>query len=307
MSDFAIYACGGAGTNIGKQIHDLDIDVFFIDTSDSNIRNNKVTNLFLLEGVDGAGKDRSKTYQHFKDVAEDILIRFKPSQTLNVVISSLGGGSGAVIAPMITKELISKNLNTIVIGIDSQTSIKELDNTIKTLKTYKSISDMTKKCVSLFHITNNSRKEADKQALYFINLLSVITNKYITEEFDTSDIHSFINFNKVTDNSPTVSIIEINPNENILPEKNTSIVSTVLVTKNKDATISAAIPDYLTNCVVTDKDYNLEDMRIDNVVGKLSVICEDLEKKMVELTNNKKLNKHKEVEIDDSTPEGIVL
>ena len=307
MSEFAIYACGGAGTNIGKQIHDLDIDVYFIDTSDSNLRNNKVTNLFLLEGVDGAGKDRSKTYQHFKHVAEDILIRFKPSNTLNVVISSLGGGSGAVIAPMITKELISKGHNTIVIGIDSMTSVKELDNTIKTLMTYKSISDLTQKCVSLFHIANTSRKEADKQALYFINLLSIITNKYITEEFDTSDIHSFINFNKVTDNEPTVSIIDVNSNETLTPEKNTTVVSTILVTKNKDSTINPVIPEYLTNCVVTEKDYNLEDMRIDNVIGKLSILCGDLESKIVELQNTKKLNKHKEIEVNTSTSDGMVL
>ena len=145
MSDFNIYCCGGFGGNIGKQILDLDINTFFIDTSISNLKNVKHDNIFLVENIDGAGKSRDKSYQHFKELSEDILIKFKPSNKLNVIIHSLSGGSGSVIGPLIAKELISKDLNTIVVCVDSRNSIKVSASSILTFSGFAFIFSFTAK------------------------------------------------------------------------------------------------------------------------------------------------------------------
>lgn len=87
-----IYSAGGAGTNVAKQVNDLDVEVCYIDTSMSNLKGIDSNEVFILEGMDGAGKNRALTYEGFKDVANEVLIRFKPSEQLNVVISSLSGG-----------------------------------------------------------------------------------------------------------------------------------------------------------------------------------------------------------------------
>lgn len=87
-----IYACGGTGINIARQIKDLDVNIFYIDGSDSNLKGVSEDQVFLIPDQDGAGKDRTVTYNNFKNIVEDVLIRFKPSETLNVVISSLSGG-----------------------------------------------------------------------------------------------------------------------------------------------------------------------------------------------------------------------
>lgn len=208
---------------------------------------------------------------------------------------------------MITKELISNGYNTIVIAVDSKHSLKEIDNTIKTLKTYQSFAASTKKPISMFYIENTSRREADERAIRFINLLSLLVNKDHTAEFDTADLSNFINFHKVTDNTPTVSIIEINANENIVPEKNTSIVSTILVTTDAHSTINPATPEYLSTCVVTDPNYRNEDIRVDNVLGKLVLIVEQLEELVNNHQNNKKLNKFKDLTVVANTDDGIVL
>ena len=91
----SLYCCGGTGVNLGKAIRDPNIAITFIDTSDSNLKTVKSGNVFLVEGMDGAGKNRSKTYQNFKDISEDVLLKFKPSDKLNVVVSSLAGGKQA--------------------------------------------------------------------------------------------------------------------------------------------------------------------------------------------------------------------
>lgn len=303
----SVFACGGCGSNIAKQISDLDIEVNYIDTSTSNLKGVKSDNIFVLENIDGAGKDRSKTYEHFKDIASDVVIKFKPSSSLNVVVSSLSGGSGSIIAPLVAKELIRNGHNTIVIAIDSKHSVKELDNTIKTFKTYKSISDGIKKAVSIFYIENSNRKESDNKAVWFINLLSLLVNRQHTEEFDTTDLTNFINFDRVTDNIPTVSILEVNENETINPEKNTTIVSSILLTTDKHSTIKPVVPEYLSTCIVTDPQYKNEDIRVDNILGKLSIIVEEMEREIKDLQDNKKINKFKELEVSNSNSDDVVL
>ena len=92
VTNLVVWACGGAGTNVAKQISDLDITVNFIDASASNMKGVNSSNIFLIEGLDGAGKRRATAHDKFKNLAEDVLIKMKASDSLNVVISSLSGG-----------------------------------------------------------------------------------------------------------------------------------------------------------------------------------------------------------------------
>lgn len=88
----SIYACGGSGVNIAKMIKDIDAEINFIDTSVSNLKSVNSPNVFLVDAMDGAGKDRSVAYENFKDISGDVLLKYKPSEQLNIVISSLSGG-----------------------------------------------------------------------------------------------------------------------------------------------------------------------------------------------------------------------
>lgn len=303
----AVYACGGTGVNIGKKLNDLDMDIYFIDTSYSNLRGVNNENVFVVEGIDGAGKDRSKTFEHFKDIAEDILIRFKPSEDINIVISSLSGGSGAVISPLVTRELLKNNKNVIVIGIDSRNSVKEIDNTIKTMKTFKSIAGMVEKPVALYYIENEQREKADKEAIYFINLISLLFDRKNTEELDVSDVSHFIDYTKVTSNQPSVGIIEVTDNSPQASKKDTFVVGSILVTKNNTSTLKEPIPEYAATCVVTDKNYNNEDIRINNVLGEFALIIDELESTIKKLLDEKKISKIKDLEVKASNDHGIVL
>jgi hypothetical protein len=159
----------------------------------------------------------------------------------------------------------------------------------------------------MYYIENTSRKEADQQAIYFINLLSLLVNKEHTSEFDTTDLHNFIEMTNVTDNKPTVTILDVSPNENIVPEKNTVIVSTILVTNDSHAVISPVTPEYLTTCVVTDKNYKNEDIRIDAILGKLNVIVTELESEIKSHKETKKISKHNEVTVDGANEDDLVI
>lgn len=302
-----LYLCGGAGTNIGKKITDnIDLNLTFIDSSLSNLKDVDPGLCYIIDDMDGAGKHRATTYDKFKTVADEVLIRFKPSDELNVVVSSLSGGTGSVTAPMLVKELLTQGRNVVVIGIDSRNSVIEIENTIKTLKTYKGVSSATGKSIALYFVENKSRKEADSTAILFTSLMELLINKSATEEFDTSDLSNFINFDRVTANSPDVGVLLIGENETITPEKGTAVVSTILVTKSQESSIKPVIPEYLATCVVTDKHYNNADIRIDNVIGQLGHILDDLEKQVSALHDTRKVNKVKEVSVN-SNSDGMVL
>ena len=302
-----IYSAGGAGTNIVKQLKDLDLEICYIDSSDANLRDVKSDQIYLIQDQEGAGKNRSITYGNFKDVAGDVLIQFRPSTDINIVISSLSGGSGSIIAPLLTKELLEAGAPVIVIAIDSKSSVIELTNSVNTLKTYKSISNQLKKSISVFHVPNSSRREADTKAISFINLVSLLTNRDLTAEFDVTDLRNFINFDTVTDNRPDVSIIQLSPNERINLEKGTSVVSSILLTTDKETDICPVVPEYLATCLVTDLDYNLEDIRIDNVLGKLSLIIDEFETQIKEQADAKKINKVKELVVESNTDDGFMV
>lgn len=301
-----VICCGGAGSNVGKQITDLDVNTFFIDTSTSNLKGVDENRIYKVEGIDGAGKDRKITHENFKN-PDEVILHAKLVGKVVVLVHSLSGGSGSIIGPVMARELVKQGFTVFVVVIDSTTSVIEIDNCIKTLKTYKSFSNGLKKSFSIYPIHNGSRKEADGRAISFINLLSLLVNKEHTEEFDTSDLRNFVNFDNVTDNEPNVSIIEINANESIVPEKNTSIVSTVLLTTDKNSSIKPVIPEYLSVCVVTDKNYKNEDIRIDNVLGKLSLIVGGYEAQKKECSDNKRINKFNDVEVGETTDDGAVV
>lgn len=303
-----IYCCGGTGVNIGKRINDLDFSVYFIDSSRSNLKDLNSEYVFLVEDMDGAGKNRKITYEKFKEFAETILIKFKPSKALNIVISSLSGGTGSVISPLITKKLIENGHSTIVIGIDSTNSAIEIENSVKTLKSYKSISNATGKPIALYYVENNVREEADKEVLDFINVIgNILLNTQITEEFDLTDLHNFINYDNVTENDPDVGILTVSPNVEYVGEKNTHVVSSIFITNNPNSKISNPKPDYLATCIVTDPDYSEVDTRIDNTIGKLPIIIEHLEKELEVLKENRKTIKVKSLEVNSNTEDGLVL
>lgn len=305
--NLVIYSCGGASANICTQVKDLDIDVVYVDTSRSNLKGVDEDQIFLIPDLDGAGKNRVVTYESFKDIVEEVLIRFKPSDTLNVVVSSLSGGSGAIINSSIVRELLIQDKPVIVVAVDSTTSGIEINNSVKSLKTFKAISNQVKKSVALYYVENNTRREADRQVINFINLLTLLVDKQRTEEFDTTDLKNFIQYQNVTEYNPDVAILEISSNEVVNPEKNTVVVSTILVTTDTDSKISEVIPEYLATCIVTDEVYDNQDMRIDNVLGKLNVLVDNLEVKLQEMSDSRRINKFKEVEVDNATDDGIVL
>lgn len=196
-----VFAAGGAGINIIGSLPDLTSDVlakancFAIDTSKSNLRESKFSadNLYLFEGVDGSGKVRAENHALIAKNIKQILQKFKPS-AFNIVIHSGGGGSGGVIGGALVNELLAEGLPVIVIVIGSTNSQQEVDNTIKTLKTYDNHA-RNRECPVVVHYLENSpsasRKQIDGGAHAAIQGLLMLFSG-LNSEMDTADLRNWI-------------------------------------------------------------------------------------------------------------------
>lgn len=204
-----LYACGGAGVNIGKQFEKFrggdevgmaTIDVSYIDTSRSNLSSAIPEEaIYLLKDLDGSGKVRKENYHEITAHTRDILQRH-PEQDINVIISSAAGGSGSVIAPSLVSELLERDVPVLVVLIGSTDTRLEIDNTLKTIKSYEAISKLRSKPVVVKYLQNSKmtpRQVVDTEVLQFVSAVLAVWSRE-NNELDSKDLFNFLNFHRVT-------------------------------------------------------------------------------------------------------------
>ncbi len=195
-----LYACGGAGINLVNKFMEIKdsltlhgIEVVYVDTSYSNIDQDSITdNFYVLEGLDGSGKFRPSNYEALRDASQEILHQFKPG-VINIIISSGSGGSGSVIAGILTNELLNRNEIVIPIIVGSTSSKIETENTIKTIQSYVSISSRQDKVVACLYNENSSSKnrtQVDLEIIHNIAAIAMLVQNNV-KELDTADISNF--------------------------------------------------------------------------------------------------------------------
>lgn len=312
-----VYGAGGTGINITKLLDQDVVDVVYVDSSTSNITDqDNMDQVYLIEGMDGAGKNRAKTYENFNGSVEPVLITHKPSEDLNVVIGSLSGGTGSIIAPMLVKELISQGKSVIVVAVATTASGVETRNCIGTLHTYNNIVRQTQKPVAMFYAGQGRREGylvtsslVDAEVVKFVETLSVITDKKRTTGADSEDIHNFINYTNVSKTDPMITIVSHveNTDENTPAGKDSFVVSSILMSNDPETELIGIRPEYLAQVVVTDKDWGSKSERIDAVAGQIPHIIGGLEEMEQENQNTLRTNRINKVEAKDAIDDGFVV
>lgn len=212
--EISIYACGGTGTanaarfeqyrNKGPVDGFAKVIPYYIDTSMSDINDTLPKDfLHIFEGVDGSGKLRKENNEVIKQEINNILHRFRPAD-LSIIISSASGGSGAVIAGYLLNELLRRNHTVIVITVGTCDSRIELDNTIKTLKTYERAAVVNKTPVALAYWQNEAttpKEQINAQIEYLIRRLSSLFSRQ-HRRLDTTDLVNWLNYTKVCEIEP---------------------------------------------------------------------------------------------------------
>lgn len=241
-----LYACGGAGTNIAKTMEgfrDNDVagfsglDILYLDTSGSDFDGISEEYVYRFKDKDGSGGLRKENANVVAKYAQEILQEHTPLD-LNIIISSGSGGSGSVLAPTLTNELLKRDENVVVIIIGAIDTMLFINNTLNTLKSFENISKTNKKSVIVKYLQNESsskRQKVDEQARFLISGLCMLFSGQ-NKGLDSKDLEHWINFNKVTTFDPQMASIEtVSSLENIQSDGNViSVVSLSPLDGNTD-------------------------------------------------------------------------
>ena len=210
LNKVVIYGCGGAGLNQARKFEDLynqaapgyaNIMPVYIDTSDSNnIKDPAIAErAYRYEKIEGSGGLRKENVELISDSVNEILKMHRPGD-LNIVISSLSGGSGSVIAPCLVSELLARNLNVVVIGIGSSETEIRITNSINTIKSYAAIAEDAQKPIvmSLHNNTPKTPRVTVDDSIFKVILRLAVLFSGANAELDAKDLENWLAFNRVT-------------------------------------------------------------------------------------------------------------
>ena len=327
-----IYGAGGAGINISKNVeYDRSnpnnkgfatINNYYVDTSDSNMDKTLVNadNTYLVDISDdpnaakgGSGKKRDSNFRAISERINDILLRFKPSATLNIIVHSASGGSGSVIGPLLVRELIKRKLPFLVCMVGSHGSKIEIQNTIKTLESYENIADINKVPVSALYLENGvgiDRKTVDEKIRVSLLLTAMIFSGDI-RELDDSDLRNFLDFTKVTSYQPRLSYLKIEEG-NIKLEKEETVISAVSVSDDEGTTDLSEFIEYQATGFLVKEYYTAFEIKKPihflNIAGSFNGIANALKLRLkeYETARSAAIDKRLIQDVDDSN-DGLVF
>ncbi len=243
MSTLRVYACGGAGINIGALWKNTGRSQFLseaqfigLDTSKNNQPDDNAFEVEHMEGARGGGKDRGENIKPAPDFVRSALSIHKPGD-FNIVLFGAAGASGGVLGPLILRELLDKNIPVVAFVIGDTTSQKEIGNTVNC---WRSIDNQRKSLDAdivfdyVLNSTYATRGEANKTIVNRLDLLSVfLTDSH--EEADYQDIRNALRVSRVTSVAPSLQKINFFDSNADLKKVEGNPVACISLYRDRDA------------------------------------------------------------------------
>ena len=251
-----VYAVGGCGINIVMPLMQVaakdvkgyaDLTFGMIDTSHSNLPDAGFESSFIHIGsrhnlVDGSGKIRATNVEHARQAVTDIVSRWEPGD-LSIVVHSGSGGSGSLIGNILTKDLMARGKNVVVVMVGSRTSIKEADNVRDTIMTYQKLAEAFDRPVPCYYLDNSqypTLADVDTLARIMVLFLSAVWSGE-NKGLDRMDLENFLNYNKVSDYAPGIVALELTSGVKAVLANDHCPVSTVVTIVKADEDHSPGI------------------------------------------------------------------
>lgn len=329
------YFCGGAGINLSQLLAAMNVgniptlanvNTVMLDTSDSNKPEGDHENFYQIPGMDGAGKDRSKSYKIVNDKVDEILNLFKPRK-MNIVVYSESGGSGSVIGPLILCELKKRGHSAIGVVVGSTLSAAEANNTMKTEATHQVLAErMAKKNITRLYLENaedssgiespytGKRGDVDKLAIdNILKLLQLFSG--CNKELDDEDIVTWDNFDRLIEVPPGSNDLIITSDKNVLEKYKGTIISiaSILVDRTSEAPNVGAMVSthgyydeshYQEDAALNDFYFIITPALRESRLARLKSVCDNFEKQRLELAER---SRSSAAEVGNVTDDAFVL
>lgn len=208
---FNIYLCGGVSVKIGNMYmaeakHSRYLDK--IVALDSSTANKAVDDMFpieRLEGTEGSGSDKRANMHLYKAFVKQVLAAYPPNK-LNIVVFTGSGGTGSGLGPHVMRELLEQGIPALAIVIGDDSSMKELDNTVSTLRSLAAQTKLGVPVCFTYHLNkpNVALSAINRQVVQSIDS-AMLTLNLDNESIDYADVTNLFFFNKVVNADPILT------------------------------------------------------------------------------------------------------
>lgn len=260
-----VYGSGGCGINIAQMFEEhrgatedgfATTQISYIDTSDSNVRRGGIgaENVYLIPNaageIKGSGKVRSTNADTIMEHARAILQKHPPCD-VNIIVGSLGGGSGSVIGPVLADALLEQGALVIAFLVGTTDSKAEVDNSIKAIKSYAGVIAKHNRPIAAYYMRNdelNSREQVNLNFSATITMLAALFSGG-NDELDENDLVNWLNYNNPGLTSfpaqlATLSVLTREASPDALSGLGNVISVATLAARNESPAPLSVAPDY---------------------------------------------------------------
>lgn len=250
-----IWGCGGTGINQLDGLKNIPtggaypakIELVGIDTSSSNPFDG---DYYRVKGMTGAAKDRPVAFEELSksNIIPEIVDQFEPGD-FNIVIGSGGGGTGSVVMPLLTGELLKRGHTTVILFIHTDLSSKEAENSYKTFAGFAGMSSTVYKkpfVVVPYMNSDTGRHIVDMSIYDTVGELAVLVSG-AHRGLDAKDIDNLFDYTRVTKAPPQLTLLDLRDSDTIAEYKGfEGVIATGFVTQSLD---NVTIPfEHAYNC-----------------------------------------------------------
>lgn len=216
IPEITYFLCGGTGINIGlalkkgtKTLGNKNARFIGLDSSDSN-KSDEAFPIERMKDTRGSGKDRMKNFEQGIPFAEAILAKHKAS-SYNIVVSNTAGGTGSMLAVLMTRLLIQAGHIVALVLVSDHTSLAEKENSVGGLRSFAAQTNEDQlnapvNYLEYVNAANKTRGEVNEEIVGGLNLLSL----FFTEnngEMDYEDVKRMFNYSHNGKINPALSRI----------------------------------------------------------------------------------------------------
>lgn len=193
---------GGAIKSMRSVLHvmeDGDVNIVALDTATKNAMAAGIASkpyFHKFENCDGSGGQKDENFALIKTQLPTILAKPEViiSKILNIVVTSLGGGSGSSILNHLVRYFLDNGLPFVIIGIESDEDATKVATTAKTLAVLRNTtaeypSDTVIKSVK---VEGNSYEQANTEIVTLTLLLTRLATN-VFNSLDRADIKAWLN------------------------------------------------------------------------------------------------------------------
>lgn len=250
-----IYGCGGGGINVTRarmtsrslyKDNRAEEQYTLIDTSLSNLEGADKEDTYTLKGVDGSGGNPATNAAKIKAQLPDMLDANPPADT-NIIVFSNGGGTGSAAAPILARHLLEAGHTVIIvmIGMSGEEALRTVRNALITVKNLELAVEMSGRPLATVYAPlnpNESMQVNNALPLFALDSISVLVSGK-NHRIDKADIDNFLDYQNVTNQTPALSLLNINLEKEKLMARN-KVTSYLALMQDDDTPAPRIQSDY---------------------------------------------------------------